>query len=275
MSKSISRSAIDAMLPPGALWNPQPEKGFDQQLDGICDTIEETREVVETLADIRNPDKTPIFEDLERNYGIKPNETVSDDIRVERLAQKVYQGSKVNSVDDLQSDLSCSGFNLQVHKNDPPVDPALFLTQAFQITAGSDYAYAGFNLGADVLAFAASLGGELLVNTPIELQSDVTDMVAGGDIAYSGYHDASNVLSVAGYFIELEKIFREYPVPTNPIYWPLVFFVGGDATRDPVTDELTEIESGLVDSNRKDELTSIILADKSLCAWCGLVINFT
>lgn len=272
---NISRSSIDALLPPGNLWEAEPSEGFDQHLNGIGDTVENVRLTLDSLAHIRNPKKTPVFEDLERNYGIKPNPTVSQDIRIARLSQKVYQGSKVNSIDDLQDDLDRSGFDLQVHKNDPPVDPATFLTKSFQITAGSDKAFAGYHEGGPILAFAASIGGELLVNTPITLQSSSIEMQAGGAFGYAGFtSDGINFESVAGYFTGLRQDLLIYPVPTDPIYWPKVFFIGGDATRDPVTNELLAIETGLVDSNRRDDLTALILADKTLGAWCGLIINF-
>lgn len=274
MPRTLSRAAIDAALPPGNLWKPEPDEGFDQQLDGVADSTEDALSTVDSLADIRNPRKTPVFEDLERNYGIKPNENVTDEIRIARLSQKVYQGSKVNSKDDLQSELITAGFDLQVHRNDPPVDPATFLTQSFQITAGSDYAYAGFNLGADILAFAASLGGELLVNTPLTLQSNAYEMQAGGDIAYAGFNDGVNVLSVAGYFTGLRQDILTYSTPTDPDEWTGIFFVGGDATRN-AAGELTAIESGLVDSNRRDDLKALILGDKSDGIWCVLIINFT
>ena len=55
----------------------------------------------------------------------------------------------------------------------------------------------------------------------------------------------------------------------------MVFFVGGDATRDPVTDELTNIEQGFVDSNRRNDLITTILEIMPEMAWCGLIITFT
>jgi hypothetical protein len=274
MPRSVSRAVIDALLPPGALWQPEPGEDFDLQLDGLADNVEEIKGTLETLADIRNPSKTPVFEDLERNYGIKPNSNVTQDIRIARLDQKVYQGAKVNSIDDVQAELITAGFDLQVHKNDPAVDPAIFLAQSFQITAGSDKAYAGFNDGVNILAFAASLGGELLVNTDIKKQEKAILMQAGGDVAYAGFNDGLNTLSIAGYHLELKTSELTYPIPTDSKYWPKMPFIGGDATRDPVTNEITAIEPGLVDSNRKDDLKALLLSDKGLGAWFSLIINF-
>lgn len=272
--RSLSRATIDALLPPGNIWEAEPDEGFDQQLNGLSDTAENTRLTLDSLADIRNPQTTPVFEDLERNYGIKPNENILESIRIARLAQKVYQGQKVNSIDDLQSELTAAGFDLQVHRNDPPVDPQTFLTKSFQITAGSDKAFAGYHEGGPILAFAASLGGELLVNTEIALQSSAIEMQAGGDFGFAGFtSDGVNFESVAGYFTGLRQDLLTYDIPTDSIYWGKIFFVGGDAIRDGVTNELLSIESGMVDSNRIDDLKALILADKTLGAWCGLIIN--
>lgn len=270
MTRSISRSFIDAILPPGDLWQAEPGESMDQQLEGLAETSESIRTELDTLADIRNPDKTPVFTDLERNFGFKPNENISDSIRKTRLAQRIYQGDKVNSKTDLENDLIAAGFDLQVHLNDPPIDPAILLDQSFQMTCGSDYAYCGYNDGVNVLSFMGRLGGELLVNTKIVFQSTAIDMQCGGDIAYCGYNDGVAVQSVCGFFTGFNTDPIEYPIPT--LYWGKVFFVGGDATRDG-SGFLTEIEAGQVDLNRFDELKALILADKMLGAWCGLIVT--
>lgn len=272
MSRSLSRALIDAFLPPGDLWQVEPDESMDQQIDGLADTSESIRAELDSLADIRNPDKTPVFTDLERNYGFQPNDNISDAIRTQRLSQRIYQGEKVNSIDDLQSDLDNAGFDLQVHKNDPGIDPAILLNQSFQMTCGSDVAFCGFNDGIDILAFMGRLGGELLVNTPIIFLAPAYDMQCGGDVAFCGFNDGIDVQSVAGYFTTFLKTEIEYPLPTDPNFWPKVFFVGGDATRDG-SGFLTEIEAGQVDLNRFDELKALILADKTLGAWCGLIVN--
>lgn len=272
MPKSLSRSLIDALLPPGDLWKPEPGESMDQQIEGLADTSESIRVVLDSLKDVRNPYKTTVFEDLERNYGFLPNENVTLPIRQQRLARRVYQGDKVNSVDDLQSDLDNAGFDLQVHKNDPAIDPNILLTQQFNMTCGSDRAYCGFNDGVDILSFCGSLGGELLVNTEITFQTPGFEMLCGGSVAYCGFNDGVDTLSVSGYFTSFIKTPIEYPIPTDPNFWPKIFFVGGDATRDG-SGYLTEIKAGSVDNNRVDELKALILADKTLGAWCGLIIQ--
>lgn len=273
MPDNISRAAFDTLKPPGNLWKPEPGEDLDNQWNGLTDAIEDAREYANSLADIRNPYKTPVFEDLERNYGIKPNSTISTAIRQARLARKVYQKAKNNTIEDLQSALDIAGFDLQVHKNDPAIDPATFLTDYFQITAGSDYAYAGYNNGVDILAFAARLGGEWLVNTEIFLQSNAYLMQAGGDIAYAGYtSDGVNSEACAGYFEGYRQDLLTYPAITDSGYWHMVYFIGGDATRDG-SGYLLTMEQGAVDSNRLDELKEICLSIKNMSVWIALIIT--
>lgn len=275
---SIIRSALDALLPRGFAWRPKSDAGLDQLLDGISDSIDnDGLQVADSLADIRNPRKTPVFTDLERNYGIQPNDIISTETRIARLEQKVYQGARVNSIDNVQNDLDVADFDLQVHKNDPPVDPDLFLGGSFQMTAGSDYAYAGFNLGGPILAFAGMTAstGEVLVNTPILRYHPAYEMQAGGDFAYAGFtSDGINYESVCGYFTEYRLEYLVYPIPSNPGYWSIIWFVGGDATRDPVTGALTGIDQGQVLLTRQDELKKILLAAKSQGAWIVLIVTY-
>lgn len=274
MPKSLSRAVIDSLLPPGTLWRVEPDENFDQHLDGIADSFEEQRSVINSLADIRVPDKTPVFTDLERNYGIHPNSSISMDDRIKRLEQKVYQGERTNSIADVQRDLDIAGFDLKIHKNDPPVDPAIFLAQQFQVVANGSNAYAGFNDGVNVLSYAASFGGELLVNTPIIFQEKAIQMVADGSFAYAGYKgDGINSEAVAGYFTYYNRDELIYPIPTDSQFWGKIYFVGGEATRN-AQGELTEIENGLVPLNRKDDLRSLLLSSKTLTAWAALIINF-
>lgn len=273
---SISKDTFNALLGPGPLWQPAPGDDLDLLLDGMSVSADTVADFLGDLAHIRDPRKTPIFEDLEREYGIIPDENVLLADRVNRLAQKVYQGRKINSDQDLQDALDNAGFDLQVHLNDPPVDPAIFLTQIFQMVAGGDTGYAGFTFdGINNDAFAGNLGGELLVNPEITLQTSAIEMQAGGDKSFAGYFDTTpgESQATAGFFTGFSKNALQYSIPPSG-YWHMIYFVGGDATRDPVTDELTAIESGLVTNERRAELVTLILEYKPLMAWCGLIVTF-
>jgi hypothetical protein len=267
---SILRKTLNALLPPGPLWKIKPGGDLDKKFEALGEALDTPADFLGDLAFIRNPDKTPIFTDLELEYGIKPNDNVSDADRLSRLKRRVYQGEKIDSPDDLQDALQAAGFtNLQVHLNDPAVDPDLFLAQAFFMVAGGYNAYAGYQpLGGEDPAQAGISGGEWVVNGEIVIQSPAIEMQAGGDNAYAG-----NASAIAGFFNNVNTEVLEYETPPSD-YWPLCFFVGGDATRDG-TGALTNIEQGQVPSERRDELIITILEIKPLMGWCGLIVEFT
>jgi uncharacterized protein YmfQ (DUF2313 family) len=57
-------------------------------------------------------------------------------------------------------------------------------------------------------------------------------------------------------------------------YWPLVFFVGGAATRDG-SGALTAIAEADVPLSRWSELDALIIKYKPMWTWCGLSVNYT
>lgn len=271
---------MEALWPKGASWDIAPNSDLDKLLDGIGASNDEVMEFLSQLASIRDPANTFILGDLEREYGVFTDELFTDAERRERLKPHVYPGEKTGSADHLQSALDLAGlgagaagggYNLQVHINDPPVDPAPFIDKAFQMVAGGDNAFAGFEplSGPPSTAFAGSIGGEWVVNGDIFTQSPAYTMQAGGDFAFAGNGNA-----VAGRFDSLNQTPIEYDTPTDPNDWPLVFFVGGDATRN-INGELTNIEIASVPTARKNELRRLILRIKPLGTWCGLIVGFS
>jgi hypothetical protein len=257
-------------LPKGAAWEPKPGGNFDKNLDGIGEIIKLICTRMQNARYVRDPNKTFVLDDLEREFGILKNPAFTEAERRMVLDAKLNQAPGGGTADDLQDALDRAGFNLLVHKNDPAVDPALFLTQNFQMVAGGDNAYAGYTLdGINIDAYMGLLGGELLVNGSVFDQFPAYTMQAGGTFAY-----ANNGNAVAGRFDSLTKVPIEYPVPTDSNDFPFVFFVGGAATRDG-SGFLTDIEQGFVPTEREDELKRIILSIKPLYTWCGLIVTFT
>ena len=63
----LTRAILDALLPTGSIWTPEQDAGLDQLLDGMATNHERARAFVGALADLRNPLKTPILDDLERD----------------------------------------------------------------------------------------------------------------------------------------------------------------------------------------------------------------
>lgn len=264
MPKTVTREAIDAAFPRGPFWLPKVDGDYDKLLDGISDADLLVYDDLSDLARIRNPQTTPYLSDLEKEYGILPNPNLTEQVRRDALQSKMTEKSTGGRLEPLQSAITDSGFtNLLVHANDPPVDPAIFLDQSFQMVAGGDNAYAGRSD-----AFAGRIGGNLVVNGDIFTQQKAVLMQAGGDI-YAG-----NTNAVAGYFEELKLTPQAFELPTDPGYWPLFFFVGGAATRDG-SGALTEIATETIDADRRTELISLIVRFKPSHSWCGLIVEFT
>lgn len=164
----------------------------------------------------------------------------------------------------LQNRLQEAGFDVQVHENFPIVDPDIFVNSAFVATCGNAWAVCGNDD-----AYCGRTGGLLLVNGYIPETSSVRDFLAVCGEAYCGYQ-----YSLCGYFetfIIQEKV---YSVPDDSDYWGAFIFIGGDATRDPVTHELTNIELVEIDESRKTDFETIILKIKPANVWAGLVIDY-
>jgi hypothetical protein len=257
----ITRQMIDGVMPEGAIWTPEEDSDFDLFLEGMADDSEDVRLFLSGLALIRNPNLTPFLSDLEREFGIQPDELISDELRRMRLAAVAFTRGSAGTAAQLEAQLNAAGFDVQVHSNDPAVDPALFLDQSFQMVAGGGNAYAG-----RTDAFAGRIGGELLVNGDIFIQAPA--YLASASRMYAG-----NSGAVAGYFEDYDQNPIIYTVPTDPDAWPFVFFVGGDATRDG-SGALTEIQAGEVSSERQEDFKRTILKFKPLFTWAGLIIDY-
>lgn len=163
-----------------------------------------------------SPDESALFmigSEFDFIYSYSPNEPR----RREQLHPLVYGRGGSGTIDDMQTALDSAGFDVTVYANDPAIDPDPFLSDAFQMVAGGGNAFAG-NAG----AFAGRIGGELLVNGDIFKQSRIFTSVAGTLFAGTGHG--------AGEYVDLLRTKIEYPIPTDPGDWPLVFFVGGAAT---------------------------------------------
>lgn len=262
---SFMRKFIDLVWYKGPIHEPIPDGNYSELRDGIANNIDTIRDSVKATAFIRNPEKTPIFTDLQREYGQSGNANLSQDEQIRLLKQARYRRRTNATDDDLQKILDDSGFDLTVYNNSPDgpaIDPAIILTQNFQMQAqnGTNY-YAG-----NTEAYAGRLGGVLIVNGPIFTQAP----------AYFGCGDvwAGNDNARAGYFEKLFQILIKYDIPTDPDDWPLVFFVGGDATFAGDGSILT-IEQGFVSNEQREKLENIILQFKPQFTWCGLVVTFT
>ena len=126
MSNKFSKKLINSLLPNGSAFSVEQDSHLDMLLDGIADIADEVSDDIGSVGCVRDPHCTTMLSDLESEYGIQQSETLSDDVRRERLASFVYRKKNRGSVDDLQAALTGAGFNIQVHENSPAVDPNNF-----------------------------------------------------------------------------------------------------------------------------------------------------
>lgn len=261
----ISRAVFDALLPPGAIWIPATSGDFDLLLDGIAENSDEMQTFLAALADLRNPQKTTLLNDLEKEYGIIPDSKFTEQERRDRLSAAKSAKAGDGTAEYLEEKLRSFDFDVYVYSNDPPVDPDIFLYENYLAYCNGNTAYCDHES-----ALCGGIGGELVVNGDILIQRPLYLVACEGDTAFSG-----NEKALAGYFAEMSQDLFRYLVPDNSGYWPLIFFVGGAATRDPGTNELVKIETVSLDEERRDEIIRLIVKYKPLHAWCGLVAAFT
>ena len=65
-----SRDVINALLPEGFFWVPATDDDYDKLLDGIADNSDAVFEDLEELRYLRDPARTPILSDLEKEYAV-------------------------------------------------------------------------------------------------------------------------------------------------------------------------------------------------------------
>jgi len=70
------------------------------------------------------------------------------------------------------------------------------------------------------------------------------------------------------------ELIEEFTLPIDAGYWPQIFFVGGDATRD-ISGYLTNIDPANIDPDKRRILKDIILKHKPLFVWCAYVDVYT
>lgn len=265
MDLTWMRRIFDHANPEGPEYTPVPDGDMSKWRNATANNLDTIRALIKDVAFIRNPSETPVLNDLEKEFGVFTNTTLSEQTRRELLKSDVYKKKTTGNDDDLQTLLDNAGFDLTVYNNSPEgpaIDPALLILQNFQMQAmeGTNY-YAGNDL-----AYAGFFGGELLVNGNIFEQ---IGLFLGAGNLYAG-----NTNAVAGYFDDWTQTKFEYPIPIDPDRWPFVFFVGGDATFN-IDGSIATMEQGIVPAEQRKRLEDIILRFKPMFSWCGLIVDFT
>jgi hypothetical protein len=262
------KDILASLLPPGDLWRPAEGKGFDLFLDAMGQNEERIRQFLAGLADVRNPDKTELLSDLEKEYGIKTNNNITEADRRAQLAAIMYARRANGSRDFLQTQLQRAGYDLYVYDNAPAVDPD-------DLVFGQAYIYCGDTLAqcGEPLALCADFDGELVVNG--DIGETIIDYIVqcGETLAQCGEPTA-----LAGNYSGVTIEPYEYEVPNGTgteveRWWNMIFFVGGVVTRDG-TGAITSIEFVDIPIQNRRTLRQLILKYKPLHSWGALAVNW-
>lgn len=259
----LTRKFVNSLLPSGCAWNPVVDGDLDKFLQATADNIENPKEILSKLAYIRDPLRTPVLDELEIEYGVTRNENLTEEQRRVYLNSVAFPSRGTGRLEDLERRLLEAGFPVSIHSNDPSIDPMIITNNAFNLFSSGPNAFAGRED-----AFARRIGGEVIVNgdqftqTPVWLSvSSSQGMFAGSSGAIAGRSDG----------VSLEKI--EYEVPRNAGSWPLVFFIGGDATRDS-NGFITSIDRVLLADDNRNEFIQLLLKYKPLHTWAVSLVDF-
>jgi hypothetical protein len=256
-------------MPDGPAWIPGNDTDYYKLIGGIAANTEAVRLDIEEIARFRDPLTTPILSDLEDEFAILPGTTATEEERRQRLVIAMFRKSEPPTYELLEEKLRAAGFDVYVHANDPAVDPAIFLAQNFQMTAGDTLPGGNDAQCGEAEAYCGQVGGELLVNGEIYSQAPNYTILCDEALAQCGEADA-----LAGQYDSIRLEPNVYDIPVIPGYWPMLFFVGGLATRDPVTGEITAIDIAEIPIERKLEFKRIILKYKVMASWAGLIVVY-
>lgn len=261
----LTRKIMNSILPKGVAWNPAIGLDFDNYLEADASTYDELIDFLNKLAFIRNPLTCPIelLGELEVEYGVSFNALLTEDQRRNYLASIVFAKGENGERDTLEDRLNQAGFPVQVHSNDPAIDPQIIRDNNWAAWCDGPTAFCGHED-----AYCRRIGGELIVNGDKFKQvpnyiavCGQEDMVCGNDFAICGAADGINLFKI------------DYNTPTNPKAWPFVFFIGGDVTRDGMG-FITDIERIILPEESRQEFIKIVLKYKPIYTWALSVVDF-
>jgi len=261
MANPLLKKAIDAVWPRGSAWAQKVGGSMEGLLLGIGDSLELVHIKLAVLANIRNPELTEQLDELEIDFGVVPDPTLTDIVRRSRLAARINAEQAAGTRARMERELQAAGFDLFAYANNPAVDPRQFAT-SFATVAGGDEAFAGEpSAVAEVFIAVIVVNGDAIRTIPIWLT------VANGDVAFAG--ETSAVAEQAGSI----DVPIDYDIPADPATWPLILFIGGPATFGG-SGELISIEVAQVPALRKIELEQTVLRLKPLHTWAVMTVEY-
>lgn len=254
-----------ALMPRGAIWAPVDAGELDKILDALAARTLAVAGDLDNLKNVRRPELTKFLDELEREFGVVFNPALTEEQRRANLLIAATQRGNIKTSDYLESILRGAGFDVYVHINNPPVDPAPFIFEAYAMYFGDEES---FIFGEDT-AYFGGIGGYLIVNGELAREISVYSMTFGSDYFIFGNSEA-----VFGEKYAIERDVVEYTIPTDPNYWGLFFFIGGPATRGP-GGELIEIDTAFIPADRRAEFVRLVVQYKPLHSWAAAIVEFT
>ena len=279
MSRPFMRQVVDSLLPKGAIWKPAADGDFDNLLDGVAENQQAVFNDLGSLEHIRDPYRCPaaLLPDLEREFGIMPNNALTEKERRRSLAVVRYRQKILATAQKLQWALDMAGFGsggygLRVTPNSPTSDPTLIVDGAYAMTAhefpsifcagNTTVAYCGYGGGYYLVA------GDYYASRPIYPQA--------GEVCARAFDgsDPQSGRECCGYYEkeEVSNIEAEHRTPPEP-YWPLVFFVGRAVTRNP-DGRIVGVATVDIPAIRRQELHRLILRIKPMGVWAAMMVRY-
>jgi hypothetical protein len=133
---SNGREILNALMPEGSFWTPAEDDDYDKLLDGVAQNSDDVKEGftydgedysgMKDLSSLRDPMKTVVLPELERDYGMVPPVGATDEERRSALKGFMFNRSTNGAYDMLQDKLQEAGFDVIVVPNYPAIDPRTY-----------------------------------------------------------------------------------------------------------------------------------------------------
>lgn len=265
MSNSdLIKSCIEAALPKGKIWTYKENGDLDKLISGMADNYEPVQDFFDGLAYIRDPQKTPVLDDLERDFHVQKDPELTEQERRDQLTAVKVAGNSPGTAEFLENILREAGFDVYVHLNNPPIDPVALESMMWGQPDNPDAQWGGTNA-------QWGLGGRV----------EYVNMIWGNTNAVWGREDAvwgiGNIGKIRGYaLINGNEDDQAYSLGDDSCqcFWSAVFFVGGTAQRSG-TGQIISIETAEIPAHRRAEFEKLIMRIKPFFTWAGLVVNYT
>jgi hypothetical protein len=120
------KDVLISLLPQGSAWQLDEDGDFYKTLEGSGLNHKPAFEFIKSIAFTREPLQTPFLSDLEKEYGLITNSSLTEQERRDYLHGVVYAPRSTGTAEYLETQLQAAGFDVQVHVNSPAVDPGKF-----------------------------------------------------------------------------------------------------------------------------------------------------